>query len=460
MSQSQELGTEKISKLLVKMAVPASIGILVMSIYFIVDTIFVGQFVGTLGIAAITVVMPITFLISSLGMAIGVGGSSIISRALGADQFPKACKTFGNMISLTFLLLIIVVSLGFFFGDEILLAFGANGAILEPARNYFQIILLGVPALAWAMMSNNVMRAEGEPKMAMLTMMIPAVANIIMDPIFIIGLDMGLEGAAWATTISYYMSAGFAAWFFLSGRSELKIYRSSLKLKLDIIREISAIGSVTLARQGAISLLSIVLNHSLFEYGDEVAVAIYGIISRVLMFANFPILGITQGFVPIAGFNYGAEKWQRVKDSIQLSLRSGTLIALSLFTIIMLFSSSLVMLFTSDVQLIERTPNALRMIFLATPLIAVQLIGSAYFQAIGKAMPALLLTLTKQGFFLIPLILILPNFFGLIGIWLSFPLADVLSAGVTYFYLRREVRLTLDLTLAKSDQNKEQNLVS
>ncbi|MCB0588455.1 MAG: polysaccharide biosynthesis C-terminal domain-containing protein, partial [Phaeodactylibacter sp.] len=250
MNRSQELGTRPMGQLLAKMAIPASVGILVMSIYFIVDTIFVGRWVGTLGIAAITVVMPITFFISSIGMAIGVGGSSIISRALGADNNRKACHTFGNMASLTLLIVMTVLLAGSFFKEPILTLFGANGDIMEPAKVYFDIILVSVPGLAWAMMSNNVMRAEGRPKMAMLTMMVPAIANLILDPILIIWLDMGLAGAAWATTISYYLSAIFALWFFLSGRSELHLYRSSMILEAPLVREIFSIGFVTLARQG------------------------------------------------------------------------------------------------------------------------------------------------------------------------------------------------------------------
>lgn len=444
MSNSRELGTEKISKLLVKMAVPASIGILVMSIYFIVDTIFVGRFVGTLGIAAITVVMPITFLISSIGMAIGIGGSSIISRALGANENSKAYQTFGNMVSLTFLLAFSLVVGGSFLAEPILQLFGANGAILEPAKAYFSIILIGVPFLAWAMMSNNVMRAEGEPRMAMFSMMIPAVVNLILDPIFIIWLDMGLEGAAWATSISYFLSAAFTCWFFLSGRSELRVSWNCLKLRLPVVKGIFSIGIVTLARQGTISLLTIVLNQSLFTYGGELAIAIFGIINRLMMFVNFPVLGITQGFLPIAGYNYGAQKWDRVKETIRFSIRSGTIIAFGLFLFIVLFAKQLVGIFTQDPELLGDTPYALRMAFLATPLITVQLISSAYFQAIGKAVPALLLTLTKQGFFLIPLVLILPLFFGLDGIWYAFPIADIMAAAITYWYLRKELRATLE----------------
>ncbi|MEL7340055.1 MAG: MATE family efflux transporter, partial [Bacteroidota bacterium] len=296
---SQELGTDRIGKLLVKQSVPASIGILIMSIYGIVDTIFVGRYVGSLAIAAITVVLPITFLISSIGMAIGVGGGSIISRALGRDDNAKANLTFGNQLGLTSSLAIFIVILGFIFEREILVFFGANGDILEPAREYFRIILLGVPFLAWAMMSNNIIRAEGEPRAAMLTLMVPAIVNLVLDPIFILGFGWGLQGAAWATSISYMMSAGYTAWFFSSGKSELKFDPKSLVPQKKIVTEIFSIGGVTLARQGVVSLFSIVLNHTLFEYGQETAVAVFGIVNRMMMFANFPVLGLLQGTLPI-----------------------------------------------------------------------------------------------------------------------------------------------------------------
>ena len=217
-------------------------------------------------------------------------------------------------------------------------------------------------------------------------------------------------------------------------------------LDLPIIKEIAAIGSVTLARQGTISVLSIVLNNSLFGYGGETALSTYGIINRVMLFANFPVIGITQGFIPIVGYNYGAQLWGRVKETITVSIKSATIIAFMIFAGIMGLSYYLVSIFTTDSTLIANTAPALRLAFIATPLIAINLIGSAYFQAIGKAMPALLLTLTKQGFFLIPLILILPLFWGLNGIWISFPIADCGAALVTYFFLKRQMKkLNVDI---------------
>ncbi|MEL6653511.1 MAG: MATE family efflux transporter, partial [Bacteroidota bacterium] len=425
---SQELGTDKIGNLLVKQSVPASIGILIMSIYGIVDTIFVGRYVGSLAIAAITVVLPITFLISSIGMAIGIGGGSIISRALGRDDSAKANLTFGNQLGLTSSLAIFIVILGFIFEREILVFFGANGDILEPAREYFRIILIGVPFLAWAMMSNNIIRAEGEPRAAMLTLMVPAVVNLVLDPIFILGFDWGLQGAAWATSISYMMSAAYTAWFFSSGKSELKIDPKLLAPQKKIVIEIFSIGGVTLARQGVVSLFSIVLNHTLFQYGQETAVAVFGIINRMMIFANFPVLGLLQGTLPIIGFNFGAQKWSRVKQTIRLAILSGTAISFGIFVLIMSFPSAIASVFTEDPEVVSQSSSALRKVFLATPLLLTQLIGSGYYQAIGKPIPALLLALCKQGFCLIPLLFILPNFLELDGVWYAFPIADALTA--------------------------------
>ena len=212
---SGALGSEDIKQLLIKQAVPASIGILFMSVNILVDTIFVGQWIGSLAIAAVTVVLPITFLISSLGMAIGIGGSSIISRALGARDKEKALQTFGNQLMMTLSLALLFVIVGFIYCDEILLLFGANGEIMQPAKEFFIPVLVGVPFLALCMMGNNVIRAEGKPKFAMMAMIIPAFGNIFLDIIFIKFLNMGMFGAALATTLSYFMCFVFILWFFI-----------------------------------------------------------------------------------------------------------------------------------------------------------------------------------------------------------------------------------------------------
>lgn len=440
MSQSANFGSESIGKLLKQQAIPASVGILIMSIYGIVDTIFVGRYVGSMGIAAITVVMPIGFLISALGMAIGVGGASIISRALGEENTEKANHAFGNQIVLTLILGVGFSILCYFFIEEVLVLFGGRGNILEPAIEYFEIILIGIPFLAWAMCANNVIRAEGFPRVAMYTLIVPAFANLILDPILIVGLGWGIKGAAWATTVGYISSGLYAVYHFLYGKSKMHVSPSQYILHKPIVQEISAIGSVTLARQGTIAVLYIVLNNALFRYGGELSISTWGIINRVMMFANFPVLGITQGFVPIAGFNYGAKLGDRVLEVIQTAIKYGTAISLVLFSVIMVLAPQFVQIFTTDEAMLSQTPQALRMTFLATPLLAIQLIGPAYFQAIGKALPALFLALTKQGFFLIPLILILPLFMGINGVWISFPIADLSAAVVSFLYLRKSTR--------------------
>ncbi|MGQ3678220.1 MATE family efflux transporter [Tenacibaculum discolor] len=441
---ANDLGTKSISQLILKQAIPASIGILVMSINMIVDTIFVGRWIGVLAIAAITVVLPIAFLISSIGMGVGIGGSSIISRALGANKDDKAFEVFGNQISLTIALSILFVLLGTFFSTPILRLFGANGDIITPATEYFDVIVWGVPFLAFAMMGNPVVRAVGKPNYAMLTMLFPAIANIFLDVIFIKFMNLGMYGAGLATSISYAVSGLFILWFFISKRTELKIIPKYFKLNFSIVKEIISLGGITVVRQGTISILTIILNYSLFKYGGEISIAIYGIINRVMLFALFPVLGVTQGFLPIAGYNYGANNTKRVKEAIKTSILYGTGIAVLIFIMIMLFPNELVGVFTEDEKLLNLTPNALIIAFLATPVITTQLIGSAYFQAAGKALPALLLTLLKQGIFLIPLVYILPKFYGVNGVWMSFPIADVLSTVLTYAYLKREVRLHLN----------------
>ncbi|XMO87815.1 MATE family efflux transporter [Algibacter sp. AS12] len=441
---SQDLGTLPISKLLVKQAIPASIGILVMSLNILVDTIFVGQWIGSTAIAAINVVLPVSFFIAALGMSIGVGGSSIISRALGANNPDKALKTFGNQITLTLVLTISMVIVGLWFIDGIVPAFGGKGNILEPAKTYYIIVLYGVPFLALSMMGNTVIRAEGKPKFAMYAMMIPSVGNLILDYIFINLLDLGMAGAAWATTLAYVFCFAFIFWFFLSKNSELKIKKYHFGLQKPIVLEIASLGFVTLARQAVVSITYLFMNNILFNLGGETSVTAYAIVGRMLMFALFPVYGITQGFLPIAGFNYGAFKYARVKESIYTAIKYAAGLATIVFILLMVFPEAITRLFTDNAEVMLQTPPAMRWVFAATPIIALQLIGAAYFQAIGKARQALVLTLLRQGFFFIPLIFILPKFYGELGVWIAFPISDVLATIVTAYFLNREITKNLN----------------
>ena len=452
---SDQLGTEPIGKLLVKQAVPASIGILVMSLNILVDSIFVGNWIGSIAIAAINVVLPVSFFIGALGMAIGIGGSSIISRALGADNTEKALKTFGNQISLTLLVTLSMVALGLTYVDELIPAFGGKGAIFDPAKIYYIIVVCGVPFLALCMMGNTVIRAEGKPKFAMIAMIIPSVGNLFMDFLFIYVFDWGMAGAAWASTISYFLCFAYVFYFFVSKNSELKLRLPHFRLSTPILKEIGSLGFVTLSRQAVVSLIYLLMNNILFDLGGEAMVAVYAIIGRMLMFALFPVFGVTQGFLPIAGYNYGAHKYERVKESINTAIKYAALMATMVFIGLMIFPGEIAGLFLSskpdlsalelatNAFVLEHTPSAMRWVFAATPIIALQLIGAAYFQAVGKAVPALLLTLTRQGFFFIPLILILPNLLGELGVWISFPISDVLATIVTGYFLRKEVKQAL-----------------
>ena len=452
---AEQLGTESISSLLIKQALPASIGILVMSLNVLVDSIFVGNWIGSIAIAAINVVLPISFFIGALGMAIGIGGASIISRALGANDKEKAIRTFGNQISFTILITTTMVAVGLTFVDTLIPAFGGKGSIFELAKIYYVIVLYGVPLLGLNMMGTNVIRSEGKPKFAMIAMIIPSIGNLFLDYLLINVMDYGMEGAAWATTISYFLCFMYIVYFFLSDKSELKLSPKYLRIKFSIIKEISSLGVVTLSRQAVVSVIYLLMNNILFDLGGEAMVAVYAIIGRMLMFALFPVFGVTQGFLPIAGFNYGAQKYDRVKESIYTAIKYAALLATLVFAGLMIFPAEIAGLFLShkpdmsaleletNAFVLENTPSAMRWVFTATPIIALQLIGAAYFQAIGKPVPALLLTLCRQGFFFIPLILILPNYLGELGVWISFPIADVLATIVTGYYLRKEISTNL-----------------
>tara|TARA_B110000879_G_scaffold114275_1_gene152278 strand:- start:184 stop:1521 length:1338 start_codon:yes stop_codon:yes gene_type:complete len=435
-----QMGTDPIGKLLLRQSLPASIGILVMSLNILIDTIFVGQWIGPNAIAAINVVLPVSFFIAALGMSIGMGGGSIISRALGSNHTAKANKTFGNQLTLTLLFTLSFMTLGLVFMESIIPSFGGKGALYAPAKIYYTIVLYGVPILGLAMMGNNTIRSEGKPKYAMYAMMLPSISNLFLDYLFINVFGWGMEGAAWATTLSYAVCMSYIVYFFLSGKSDLFLKIPDLALDFSIVKEIGSLGFVTLARQAVVSVTVLMVNNILFELSGESTVAVYAIISRMLMFALFPILGITQGFVPIAGFNFGADKKDRVLEVIRTALIYATALATFVFLMILLFSEAIASAFTKDEAIIIKTKEVLTWVFLSTPIIGIQLIGSAYFQAIGKAIPALLLTLTRQGFFFIPLILILPRYYGEFGIWISFPIAEVIATIVTAYFLRKELK--------------------
>lgn len=440
---TEALGNQPITKLLIQQAVPASIGILVMSLNILIDTVFVGQWIGSNAIAAINVVLPVSFFIAALGMSIGVGGASIISRALGEGMHSKAERTFANQITLTLLLTVCVVFFGLLFVEQIIPIFGGKGSLFSLAKTYYVIVMYGVPVLAFCMMSNNTIRAEGKPKNAMYAMLLPSVSNLLLDYIFIRVFDWGMMGAAWATTLSYGVCASYIIYFFLSGKSLLRPKWDAFVLNSKLVKEITSLGSVTLVRQAMVSITVLLVNNILFSFGGESTIAVYAILSRMLMFATFPIFGITQGFLPIAGYNYGAKNWTRVRKVINISIVYASVLATLVFIFILFFAAQIPILFSKDAVVNAQTPAALKYVFSALPIVGIQLIGAAYFQAIGKALPALLLTLSRQGLIFIPLLFLFSNYYGVDGVWLAFPIADLISTLVTAFFLNRAVRKEL-----------------
>ncbi len=449
MRGSQTLGTEPIGKLLFKQSLPAAIGFMVMSLNSVVDTIYLGKFIGDDAIGAVTAVTAIIFLFAVLGMAIGMGGASIVSRALGAGDKEKASWALNNQISMVLICFIAIVTLGYSFSDSLVWLFGAKGDIFPLGLDYFKIVLVGIPFLAWGMMCNNNIRAEGRATMAMMILLVPSIVNIVLDDVLIRQLGGGIESAAWATTISFMLSSVFTFYFYFFGNSELKFSWAQMRLKKELVKEIAALGSVSLIRQGSISLLMIILGWSLHKYGaqdipapngGEMAYSSYGVASRLAMFVFFPLIGISQGFMPITGYNYGAKQYVRVRKAITLSVVFGTIIAAFLCAILLFGANYIPSLFSVGPEMTTYASDAIFYVFLATPLVMFPFIGSSYYQAIGKPLPAMLLTLTKQTFCLVPIIYILPIFYGLKGVWYSFPIADSLAAIICLYYLLRAIK--------------------
>ncbi len=435
----QSLGDDKIGRLLIKLSFPAMIGMLSMALYNLVDTIFVGRGVGTLAIGALSIIMPLQMLIFALTQTLGIGGASLISRALGEKYTHKADYAFGNLITLTLILSVIIMLIGYAFPHAVLFFFGAKGDIVPYALDYFLIILSGTPFLNYAMVMNTIIRAEGNAKTAMIVMIIAAVINIILDPIFIFALHMGVKGAAVASVISQVFAFIYIAGYFLRKKSSLHFYFKNLNLNKALTKEILAVGASSLGRHGAGSLIAALLNHVLYAYGGALSIAVYGVINRILRVSFMPLMGLVQGFLPIAGFNYGAKKYRRLFDLLKISAGWAVLTTNLIWITLMVFAPNIIAVFSGDVQLIRQGAHALRIIVLVIPILGFQLIGASYFQALGKALPSFILSLSRQIFFFLPLIFILSPYWGVDGVWFTFPIADILSVILTAFLFIPEI---------------------
>jgi putative MATE family efflux protein len=439
--KNYELKNSPILNLLMKYSTPAIIGMIVNSLYNVVDTIVIGRGVGTLAIAALTICFPIQMIILACGQTIGIGSASIVSRSLGAKNPAYANKAAANSFAFSIIIGLIVMALGLYFLKPLLLLFGAMENFLPYAVEYLQIILLGSPFFVFAVSTNNVVRSEGNPIAAMISMTLGCVLNIILDPIFVFTFDMGVKGVAYATIISQFASFAYLLYYFKSGKNLLEIkFPDILNMDYKLTKEMFSIGTSAFMRNIAGSLLAIFLNNSLKIYGGELYIAIFGIINRMLMLMFMPTFGIVQGMQPIVGFNYGAKQFSRAKEAVLTSLKVMTVYLVICFIISEVFPKQIFMLFSKDSEVFLNGVPIMRIIMLVIPFISIQLVGTTYAQAIGRAVPALIFSMMRQILFFIPLLFILPRFFGLTGVWYCFPIADFLSCIIILFWLLSEMK--------------------
>ncbi|MDA8222541.1 MATE family efflux transporter [Desulfosporosinus sp.] len=446
MNRSQQLGEEKISKLLLKFSVPAIIGMLVNGFYNIVDRIFVGQGVGALALSGIAISFPFTLAIMAFGMLIGIGATAVISIRLGQQKKEEAEQIVGNAFVLLLVISLGISVLSYIFMDSLLILFGASSEVIPYAKQYLTVLLWGAVFQTIGFGMNNFIRAEGNPKIAMYTMVLGAVLNTILNPIFIFWLHLGVAGSALATVISQFVTAVWVLYYFLGNRALLKLRFQNLRLKWIFVRDILAIGVSPFTMQLVGSVVTILLNKTLVNYGGDLSIAAMGVINSIAMLIFMPIFGIGQGAQPILGYNYGARRYDRVKQTLKLSVIGATGVMTLGFLVVELFPVSLMTLFSKDPELIAIGSNGLRIFLVMLPIIGFQVTAVNYFQATGKPRKSLFLSLSRQLIFLVPMLLILPKFWGLMGVWLAGPVADFASAGVTVLWLRKDLK-QLELTI-------------
>jgi len=434
------LGEERIVPLLFKLGIPAAVGMLVNALYNVVDTIFVGQGVGSLAIAALAIVFPIQIIVSAFAQALGAGAASIMSRRLGEKRPEDAARTAGGTLGLVTGITILLSVLLVLFCDPVLRFFGASTAILPYARDYLLIVGSGFPLYTLSMAASTLLRAEGNTKASMFGMVLGAGLNCFLDPLLIFAIPMGVKGAAIATVISQLSSTVFLLQLYIRKRTVVRITFKSLRPRWSIFRESAVLGFPSFVQSAGMSLLALIMNNNLGHYGGDQAITIYSMVQRLNSIVILPLIGIAQGFQPVAGYNYGAHRYDRVKTA----LRDASLIALGVallgWAVMEVFPAACMGLFTPDAGLRRAAGSVLRVMVLLVPTAAFQIIGSNYFLAVGKAMRTFFLGLLRQFILLIPLALVLPLFFGLGGIWWAFPLADVASASITMTVVFLELR--------------------
>ncbi len=427
-----------IAKLLIKFSAPAVAGMFVNALYNIASRIFIGNEVGSLGIAGISILFPLGILMLAFSMLIGVGANALFSIRLGEKRHEDAQIILGNAFSYLTVISAIAVSLAYIFLDEILIFMGATPEILPYAEQYGRPTMFGSFFFIIALGLNNFIRSSGHPKTAMATQIIGACINLIFAPLFIFKFHWGMAGAAWAVVIGQVVSFTWIMAFFLSKRANYRIRFKYLNMRFDIFRDSVIVGFAQFVFQIASGALNIILNHALVKYGGNLAVSSMGIVIAANTIVIMPIIGISQGAQPLIGYNYGARKYATAIQTLKMAIRWGTVISTAGFVIIEIFAPQIVSLFDSnDAPLIVMGAKALRLFHLMLPFTPFQILTTSFFQAINKPLKAGLLSLSRQVLLLIPLVLILPLFWGLNGVFLSGPFADLIAIILAAYLLNK-----------------------
>lgn len=426
-----ELATEPVGRLLWRYSLPAVVGMLVMSLYNVIDRIFIGQGVGAEAITGLAITFPVMNVASALGVLIGAGASARISIMLGANDHRGARLVLGNSLTLIMVIAVIYLTVFAIFLDDILVAFGASEASLPYAHDFMSYLLPGMLMMNLSFSFNNIMRASGYPVRAMVTMFIGAGCNVVLAPIFIFVLGWGIKGAAIATDISMTVSMLFVMGHFMMPGSTLHFTRGIFRLRRKIVIGIVGIGAAPSLVNFASCFINVIINKSLYHYGGDTAIGAAGIFTTYTSLLCMVIVGICQGMQPIIGYNYGAGQLHRLRRTYWLAVAVATAIVSSGAAFGLSFPSVIARAFTVDAGLIAATDRALSLSMLAFFFVGFQIVSTTFFQSIGQAGKSIFLSLTRQVLFLIPLLLLLPRCLLLDGVWLSFPASDIIATIVT-----------------------------
>lgn len=441
---TNKLATENVGKLIWEYSIPAIVGTVVMSLYNIIDRVFIGQGVGPLAISGLSLTFPFMILLMAFGMLVGAGAASRISITLGENDKEKAQKILANAFTLTMIISGTVVLLSYIFMSDLLRLFGGTAQTIKYAEDFMRIIIPGGILSALNFGFNNIMRASGYPRKAMYTMIICAIINIVLDPIFIFWFGWGIQGAAIATNISYLVGTIWVLTHFMQKNSNLKFHRKNFKLEKDIVISILNIGLSPFSMQLATSFVIIVVNSTLLHYGGDLAIGAFGIINSVNTLVIMIIIGLNQGTQPIVGYNFGAKNYPRMFRTLKISVIVASVITTLGFVVGVFMPTYMAKLFTRDHELQQIAAQALRISVMMFPIIGSQIVITNFFQSIGKAKISIFLSLTRQFLFLVPCLFILPPFWGLNGAWASMPVSDALSTIVsliTIYYFVRKFKL-------------------